>query len=611
MALAEVLTSDVKRLDNKHLEASDFNQLLSDDTIRDLLTWMNSPKEAKEIWSKGRWRALCNEAKRNFDVDIEGDGDYAAAELLCAADGAWKNVWQRYFDSPDIYPSLSDLLERVPLPDLLANRETYPQANAQDEERLFDSLVKLGDVDSIIARKELLALEKLHGLRRKSLWGKLGKTTWANLLESLAEIADRTKNPIAGLSPEELGERYSSEGWQTDAAAIQAIALCENKQQLNVVKAVLVVLYTPWLANLNERFQKHVEENGYPGTDGVAEAVAEYRVGGEVVFFVDGLRLDVAHHLQDLLIKQGFTPVLTTQWSALPSVTATAKAAVSPIHALLTGVASDKNFEPSVKDEGVLSHDRFKRTLAKQGWQYLEEDDLGDPNGNAWVACGDIDKEGHKSELKLPQRLPRILESIVERIVDLQQAGWRKIRIVTDHGWLFVPGKMPKTDLPIQAADSRWGRCAQLKQNVDVEGLTLGWYWNTNIPIHYPHGIHSFLGGRTYAHGGISLQECLVPILTIEGEVKKLSQASIKSVKWIGLNCKVEVATDSTELFADLRTKLADSASSLVNAKRLKDGKASLMILDDDYEGTAATVVIYDSNDNIIAKQPTTVGGEG
>ena len=305
---------------------------------------------------------------------------------------------------------------------------------------------------------------------------------------------------------------------------------------------------------------------------------------------------------------EGISTSVTTQWSALPSVTATAKAAISPISDCLTGLESDKDFEPSVIDEGGLSHDRFKRTLGKQGWQHLDEDDIGDPTGNAWTACGDIDKEGHKSELKLPVRIPRILEAIVDRIQELQQSGWKKIRIVTDHGWLLVPGTMPKIDLPAQAADSRWGRCAQLKPNVHVNGLTLGWYWNANTAIHFPPGIHSFIAGRTYSHGGVSLQECLVPVISIEGEVKALAQASISSVRWLGLTCKIEVESETNGLLIDLRTKLVDSTTSLVQAKTLKNGKCSLMVSDDDHEGLTAQVVVLDNEGNVLTKHVTTVG---
>jgi len=136
----------------------------------------------------------------------------------------------------------------------------------------------------------------------------------------------------------------------------------------------------------------------------------------------------------------------------------------------------------------------------------------------------------------------------------------------------------------------------------------LGWYWNANTAIHFPPGIHSFIAGRTYSHGGVSLQECLVPVISIEGEVKALAQASISSVRWLGLTCKIEVESETDGLLIDLRTKLVDSTTSLVQAKTLKGGKCSLMVSDDDHEGLTAQVVVLDNEGNVLTKQVTTVG---
>ena len=616
MALGELLDHPVVDLEGRRLEASDFNRLLISDPVKDLLTWLNEPDKTRERLGEARWRALCNEAKREYGLDIEGDGVFSAAEKLCAAEGKWAQVWQRFIDAPDAYALLPGLLARVDVPDMFADVARYPKANEKQESDLLLGLQRLVDSTSDEARKAIEVLGRQHSERRKDLWAKLGQSPWAVLLEPLAEVAKLTQQAFGGLSAEELGQRYEQDGWKVDAAALRCIRQCDSKQQKDLVVELLSVIYSPWLADLNERFQHHVATKGYPGgaskdnSNQVNEAVAEYSSGGECVFFVDGLRLDVAHELIALLNDEGISTSVTTQWSALPSVTATAKAAISPISDRLTGLESDKDFEPSVIDEGGLSYDRFKRTLGKQGWQHLDEDDIGDPAGNAWTACGDIDKEGHKSELKLPVRIPRILEAIVDRIQELQQSGWQKIRIVTDHGWLLVPGTMPKIDLPAQAADSRWGRCAQLKPNVHVDGLTLGWYWNANTAIHFPPGIHSFIAGRTYSHGGVSLQECLVPVISIEGEALQLAQATITSVRWLGLTCKIDIETQADNLQVDLRTKLADSKTSLVKPKSINNGKSSLMVADDDNEGLQAMVVVLDADGNVLAKYATTIGGD-
>ena len=616
MALGELLDHPVVDLEARRIEASDFNQLLVSDPIKDLLTWLNEPDKTKERLGEARWRALGNEAKREYGLDIEGDGVFSAAEQLCAAEGKWAQVWQRFIDAPDAYALLPSLMARVDVPDLFADVSRYPKANERQEADLLVGLQGLVDATPDEARKAIEVLDGQHSERRKDLWAKLGQSPWAVLLEPLAEVAMLTQKAFGGLSADELGQRYEQEGWKVDAAVLRCIRQCDDKQQKDLIVELLSVIYTPWLADLNERFQRHVATSGYPGGASknksiqVNEAVAEYRSAGECVFFVDGLRLDVAHELITRLNDEGINTSITTQWSALPSVTATAKAAISPITDRLTGLESDKDFEPSVIDEGGLSHDRFKRTLAKQGWQHLDEENIGDPSGNAWTACGDIDKEGHRSELKLPVRIPRILEAIVDRVQELQQSGWQKIRIVTDHGWLLVPGTMPKIDLPAQAAESRWGRCAQLKPNVHVDGLTLGWYWNANTAIHFPPGIHSFIANRTYSHGGVSLQECLVPVISIEGEAEQLAQATITQVRWLGLTCKIDIDTENDNLQVDLRTKLADSKTSLVKPKAINNGKSSLMVADDDNEGLQAMVVVLDGDGNVLAKRATTIGGD-
>jgi hypothetical protein len=274
------------------------------------------------------------------------------------------------------------------------------------------------------------------------------------------------------------------------------------------------------------------------------------------------------------------------------------------------GEDSDTDFEPCVKGQGGLTHDRFKKLLAQQGWQYLGEDETGDPKGLAWVACGDIDKEGHDSELKLPARIPAILDGVVERIQSLMQAGWRRVRIVTDHGWLLVPGKMPKSYLPQQAAESRWGRCAQLKQGVSVEGLTLPWHWNPATPIHFPRGIHSFIAGRAYAHGGVSLQECLVPVIKIVNDATRVVSATISDIQWRGLVCKVTVEGYSEGLSLDLRTKVADASTSLAKLHAIENSEVRLMVEDDASEGVSAVVVVVDPKGNVVAKASTTVGGD-
>ena len=38
--------------------------------------------------------------------------------------------------------------------------------------------------------------------------------------------------------------------------------------------------------------------------------------------------------------------------------------------------------------------------------------------------------------------------ALEERVAELLQAGWQRVSVITDHGWLMLPGGLPKVDLP-------------------------------------------------------------------------------------------------------------------------------------------------------------------
>ena len=134
-------------------------------------------------------------------------------------------------------------------------------------------------------------------------------------------------------------------------------------------------------------------------------------------------------------------------FSALPSVTPTAKPAVSPVAGRISG-STGESFMPCVAaDAKDLTIDRFRKLLDEEGFQILGANETGDPNGNAWTEFGNLDSTGHKEGIGLANRIPELIASVVYRIESLLAAGWREIRIVTDHGWLLLP-KLPVLIVP-------------------------------------------------------------------------------------------------------------------------------------------------------------------
>jgi len=183
--------------------------------------------------------------------------------------------------------------------------------------------------------------------------------------------------------------------------------------------------------------------------------------------------------------------------------------------------------------------------------------------------------------------------------------------VVTDHGWLLVPGGLPKTDLPGYLVESRWSRCAAIRGQSKVSVPKVGWFWNASAEAAIAPNITAFVAGMNYAHGGLSVQECLIPMLTIQ-PAKDITPAAarIKTVEWQRLRCRVTLETPMAGVTVDIRTKANAPDSSLAASPKTTDatGQASLIIPDDEQAGAAAVVVLLDAIGNVLSKQPTTVG---
>jgi len=203
------------------------------------------------------------------------------------------------------------------------------------------------------------------------------------------------------------------------------------------------------------------------------------------------------------------------------------------------------------------------------------------------------------------------VRELAELVEALLLAGWKSVRVITDHGWLLLPGGLPKAELPKYLADTRWGRCAVLKSTAAaVEAQVVDWRWSNAVRIAVAPGITCFKAGIDYAHGGLSLQECLTPSLRVRRGAAA-ARVAIEDVSWRGLRCRVRIAGAHQDLRADLRRKPAAADTSIADGGKLVDagGYASLVVPDDEDLGHAAFVVEVSADGTVVAKQSTTVGG--
>jgi hypothetical protein len=613
-----LLDSSVDDLKGRSVNAEWLLSLLAPNPTRDLLLWMNEPELARSQWGDVLWDVFAKRCKADFGFDPVADGVLVAAERLAKADGKWAAVAELYRDSFSSFANVFDLLAKVKPPQLSlfpdqVSLAGYPQVNEQSESALRYALSACGGMVAPQAREAVLAADKEHGLRRAWLWARMGRSPLAIALGHLALLAERSASVPIGMTPAELAAGYQQAGWLVDQAAMHALGSVQTKADMEAVSAALRAMYLPWLEEAARRLQEAAKAaGGLPPLQPVAGSGHVGSQAGTCTVFVDGLRYDVAVQLQQRLLSLGQAS-LSARWTSLPSVTASGKAWCSPVSAHIAGMADDSEFEPRVASDGKpLSGHNFRKLLTEHGVQPLEKHETGDPQGQGWTEAGDLDHYGHEHGVRLARDLGTQLDQVVERVCELADAGWRRVRVVTDHGWLLLPGGLPKSELAKHQTETRWGRCAVLKDSAHGTPLTFGWDWCKDVQVAYAPGVSSFIAGAEYAHGGISLQECVVPVLQLDcvGAAGGTTTVSIKSVTWKGLRCTVVVDGAASGQRVDIRTKAALASSSLATSdKPLEGGKASLAVDDDEHIAAAAVVVVLSADGEVLQKQATTVGG--
>lgn len=612
--LAEVRLSE---LQNRRLDAAAFRALLQPDLIKELLRWLDSPDQTRSEWSDDGWRAFCSGCIARFGFDPAKDGQLIGAERLGARESPWDEVWYRYCESPQTYPKIPDLLRRVrPVTeDLFFHPECWPHFNECAEEELRAALASLVDQPRTTAATEIEKLEQAHSARRGWVWAKLGQAPLAATVEHLAILARRSVTNASGQNPVSMAVAYSAEGWRVDAAVLDALACVSRAVDVQAVRAAIRAIYMPWLEGAALLLQQHVTEGMMDGTPGPHVALGEVDRSVCIVF-ADGLRMDIGKRVAGQLARDGLQVQETWRWAPMPSVTGTTKAAASPVAELLTGQGGDpEQFQPAVRATGQpLTAERFRRLLESRGFQCLGQDETGDPEGHGWTEHGAIDRRGHDDGWELARRLGEEVASLAERVVTLLDAGWNEIHIITDHGWLLLPGGLPKSDLPSYLVNTRWARCSVLRTGVRAEGLIVPWHWNPEVQLVLAPGITCFREGMEYAHGSLSLQECVVPHLVVTSTQASRANVTLEPARWTGLRCRVHVSGAGPSWHVDLRTRAAEPTSSIAKEGRPvplgQDGRASLVVDDPDKEGVAVIVVVLDGDGHVVAKQNTTVAGE-
>lgn len=623
LALYRLLDEDIDLLKGKRLDKDYFNTLLTGgDPVRDLLHWLDQGDAFQKVRGENEWKAFVEVCKSQLAFNPQSEGILAGTAKFAAHEGPWKAVWDRFCEAPKRYPNIPEQIRKCKMPDfgLFSDTETaggWPQWNEAQEKDLRINLMALSNVPAHEARKKILEMEKQHSSRRRLIWAEVGESPLAQAMEYLKLLAEITKNSMAAGTVDELAAAYQNMGWRADDGVVQALSLVDKPVDVDAVTTAIRAVYLPWA----EESARYLQKIWNAGINGKIKAKAEDNKS-DCVLFVDGLRFDCGKRLVTMLENKSCSVIERPVWAALPSVTGTGKPAVAPISS-----NNDISEEPDPYNFEPLTAYQFRKTIEDNGWKLVGRNDpVPEPMSaffqhsvvnKIWVEVGDIDHEGHNRGWKLAKHIDVLLLEIRDRIITLLDAGWKIVNIVTDHGWLLLPGGLPKIEMSSALAESKWGRCSAIKAGATTEERLYPWYWNPNQYFALADGISCFRKGEEYTHGGLSLQECFTLELTVTKGTSGCSAASFEftDIAWKGMRCYIEVSGAIERQFSglslDIRTQAGDAASSVVvSVKPLKDnGTASVVVENEELEKQAAILVLLDANGDLVAQVDTVIGG--
>lgn len=581
VAVGKLLLQNLQALEAVTIDERYLNDLINPAPDETVLRWLTAP-EATQAEQGASWDSFCVSAMKRFGVDLNKGPVEVAQRILASKSGeATYLLWEKYLAHWQSYPEAYEVFRGIAPPDLLQGAERYPRENDADEKNLADDLIRATALDPSASVQAILDADTRHAHRRTTLWARQGRAPLATAMADLSIIAKALKEPFAGGTVTAAAQRYAEDGWRVDAAARSAMAIAQQYELEKPIFAVLGTLYRRWLEKQAEGFQALVKKDGYP------EWSLPDVLDATVVLFVDGLRFDLARELEAMLHKENsLNVVLESGFTSIPSVTSSGKVWVSPACKLAEG-GNGGEFAPKLP-KGAYTAEKLRKAMEPEGYAVVDTENPTFARGKGWAEFpGDIDSDGHNKGLKLARVVPAHLDDLAKTIRRLLNVGWKQVWVVTDHGWLLLPGGLPKAELPAKLTETKWGRCAVLKDAIgDQDFMVLPWSFDAAVRVALAPGISAFSSGREYDHGGLSLQESVIPMLRIQRSGPVVGQPRLLSVSW---NTRMTICS----------VMASDAVGLSVHVERLGGSIGDPEMIDDDGKGR----VVFEEVDDLIGEQ--------
>ena len=433
----------------------------------------------------------------------------------------------------------------------------------------FEEQALLGWCDKLLASgqyDEALAVERD---RSSSFWvdRDLSRKAQWSVCERLAELGMR----VARVEKELLKfsgkaatwvEAYSQPGgwWEMDQVHRQLetlVAGLEDEPELSTSLGVIRQRYEAALQKMAVGFSSSLQQAKWH-IEGVMAHTSVYPEfvssgGGPVAYFlVDAMRYEMAQELAGQLGSAAAVQVHTVA-AAIPTITKIGMAALLPGSSESFNVGDEKGKLGARVDGSFLPDWPARRKYWKARIPDMVELDLSavlsstpkkleSKIGSApvvLVRSSEIDELGESGQNHIARQvMATVLGNLVSAVRKLARAGLARFVLTADHGYQFVveKGDEMKTDSPggqqVELHRRCWiGRGGQNPAGtIRASSADLG--YEGNLEFVFPTGLGVFKAGGdlAYHHGGLSLQELVVPVVTIRMEAAPVQKSAVRRV---------------------------------------------------------------------------------
>lgn len=371
-------------------------------------------------------------------------------------------------------------------------------------------------------------------------------------------------------TPDIYIEKYTSELWQIDfhyRKALYAFGKLENTEGVNAfdyyaLKDLLNTEYDVFLIGLNREWLEILKENKFKWGNIKAEKQYDFydthirpMTGKIAVVISDAFRFEAAHDLFKHLQRDSKNDVdITAMMTALPSNTKFGMFNLLPHDKGVEAVYDDTKNALGLRIGGVSSEGLpNRRTILKQITEQSEvitEVELLKMNkaeGQAffklknddepkivYVFHNEIDETGDskKSESRSFEAVENTIQQLIKILSYLSNFNVYQIWITADHGFIYNERKLRDKDyedLPKIAGETDIRFVLSKTGDINLCDTT---NLKTDVKITLPNGINRFRkqgSSMQYVHGGISLQELIVPVIRYSRDRKdKFSTVAVR-----------------------------------------------------------------------------------